>query len=578
MDPPPRRIGRYALARELGRGASGAVFEALDTTLGRRVALKLLETADGVGRDRFLREARLAASLAHEGIVRIHDVGDADGKPYLTMELLEGGDLLAWVARERPAVGEIARRMEAVARTVHFAHTRGVIHRDLKPANILLDGGGRPVITDFGVARRIDASRRLTWTGEIIGTPLYMAPEQLRGQNGRVGARSDIYALGAVLYELLTGRVPFEADSFEELSVKALRDDPIVPSRCDPRVDRGLDEICLKALARDPRDRYASAEAMADDLRRFVAGEPVGARGQVRRRRLRRFARRGVVPGALAALLAAGALLWGAARRADSGRLRVRSDPPDASVRVESPDGRVVDADRLPEGRYVIVLEREGFARARLNAWIERGRETRLAVPMVRPHEIPPEMVYVPGGGAVAPFLMDRREVTQEEFDAFEEATGYRRDADEGRSGPRRPVVMVTRADAEAYARWRGKRLPTEAEWELAARGLDGRIFPWGDQHNPGFTVCLERGARRAGPLSVGQTPPQDESVFGCRDLAGNVAEWTADTEEGGWAAVRGGSWADPLEACRAFRRRPAPAGRPDPTIGFRCARSMKED
>jgi serine/threonine-protein kinase len=288
------RIPGYEVEAVLGRGGMGIVYKARDLRLGRPVALKMLlagAQAALAERERFLREAEAMAGLRHANIVQVHGAGDHDGRLYFTMEFVEGGSLGQRLAGTPQPAREAAALLATLAAAVQAAHQGGIIHRDLKPGNILLTlptdeglpAGGRPSwgtpkIADFGLARHFAGSSALTLSGTPVGTPSYMAPEQAIGKARAIGPATDIYALGAVLYEMLTGRPPFRAETFLETQLQVISQDPVPPSRLNGRVPRDLETICLKCLHKAPERRYATAAALAEDLQRFQRGEPIAAR------------------------------------------------------------------------------------------------------------------------------------------------------------------------------------------------------------------------------------------------------------------------------------------------------------
>jgi eukaryotic-like serine/threonine-protein kinase len=289
------QVPGYEVEAVLGRGGMGIVFRARHLRLGRPVALKMALAGTLAGpheKARFQREAEAAAGLRHPNVVQIYDVGDAGGQPYFTMELVDGRSLAQQLNGNPQAPARAAALVETLARAVHAAHQAGIVHRDLKPANVLLAADGTPKVTDFGLARRLDDGPGLTQTGVVFGTASYMAPEQARGWPAAVGPAADVYALGAILYELLTGRPPFRAATAAETVQQVFSQEPAPPSRLNDQVPRDLETICLKCLHKAPARRYASAQDLADDLHRFLDGKPVLARPVGRLERAGKWARR----------------------------------------------------------------------------------------------------------------------------------------------------------------------------------------------------------------------------------------------------------------------------------------------
>jgi serine/threonine-protein kinase len=266
----PRQFGEFTLLEEVGRGGMGVVYRARQASLHRTVALKLIQRGE---RARFQFEAEAAAKLDHPNIVPVYGVGEHDGQPYLCMRYVEGTTLARLVADHPLPPREAARYVAQIARAVHYAHENGILHRDLKPSNVLIDRGEQPYVSDFGLAKQVEGGPHLTATNDILGTPSYMPPEQASGQRGHLSPASDVYSLGAILYELLTGRPPFRAATPVDTLLLVLDQEPVPPRQLNPQVDRGLELICLKCLQKHADLRYASAAALANDLDRFLNDE-----------------------------------------------------------------------------------------------------------------------------------------------------------------------------------------------------------------------------------------------------------------------------------------------------------------
>ena len=406
-EPRTRALGDYELLEVIGRGGMGIVWRARQLKLHRDVALKTLPGGDLAGaeaRARFNNEARAAARLRHPNIVPVHEVGDADGVPYLVMELVEGRSLGEVIAGKPVPARVAARLLRDIAHGVEHAHTNGVLHRDLKPANILIepgDDGGRPRITDFGLAKLADAERSLTRTGSALGSPAYMAPEQAR--RNECTARSDVYGLGAILYCALTGRPPFLGESIATVLSQLEADEPIPPRRLHGSVPLDLETICLKCLEKNPSRRYSSALALSEDLTRFLDGDlvlarPVGALGRVTRMAWRHPWRAAAVVLAAVALVVTGlSLLWNArAEHRHSAELQIEQAATRvALMRAQLGEARAIirlrNADSRPRAVEIASEVLAGSPNGELRAQARDVSLAALALPSARFEPLPGE-------------------------------------------------------------------------------------------------------------------------------------------------------------------------------------------
>ena len=298
-------FGDYELLEEIARGGMGVVYRARQTSLGRIVALKMILAGPFASKEiiqRFRGEVAAAALLQHPNIVAIHDVGIHDGQHYFSMDYVEGQDLSQLVGTRPLPPAKAARYVKLIAEAIHYAHQRGILHRDLKPSNVLVDASDQPRITDFGLAKRLEGDISITLTGQMLGSPNFMPPEQASAQRGKVGRHSDVYGLGAILYHLLTARPPFQAESFESVIHQLLNTEPVSPRLLNSSVPPDLETICVKCLQKEPSRRYQSAQELADELNRFLRHEPIHARPITRAERAWRWCQR---KPALAGLLVA---------------------------------------------------------------------------------------------------------------------------------------------------------------------------------------------------------------------------------------------------------------------------------
>jgi cytochrome c peroxidase len=372
---PGPKIPGYKVLREIGRGGMGVVYKACELKLNRIVALKMMLSGSFNSAEqlaRFRTETQAVAQLQHPNIVQIHGVGEVDGTPYCAFEFLDGGSLATKAARNPQPSREAAQLVETLARAIHLAHQRDIVHRDLKPDNILLTANGTPKISDFGLAKRLDSESGQTQTGSILGTPSYMAPEQAAGYTKHVGPPADIWSLGAILYFLLTGKPPFQGATMVETLEQVRNKEPVAPSRTRPKLPRDLETICLKCLEKDPRSRYASAEALADDLHRFLGSEPIRARPVSRLEGIVRQIKRRPTTAALlgslfvVASLLACSLVWLWRSEAARGQTALKSKPYELKIPRGLPSVSIPGDNPLTEAR--VELGKQLFFDKRLSA------------------------------------------------------------------------------------------------------------------------------------------------------------------------------------------------------------------
>ena len=580
-------VGKYRIDRLLGVGGMGAVFEAHNPDTQSQVALKLMHgqaAANDAARQRFQREAAAVAALRTRHVVSIYDFGaDADGTMYLVMEYLQGHTLRAEIrpAPDAMVLPRVNFVVEQALRGLGAAHRAGIVHRDLKPENLFLadtDDGEVVKILDFGIARvsRGDTPN-LTHSGALMGTPAYMAPEQVAGNRGQIGPHSDVYAIGVITYELLTGISPFAADTLSEVLSKILSRTFVPLAEARPDLPAALARVVDRCLADDPAARFASADALREAWAAAWAELPA----EVRTATVPTFGKRAAAAGGALAATAAAAPVTATAPTAHAA-------PVATSPSVRTPPPVVVDSrSEPPRSRRPVVAIGGGVVAIGVATAVALGvgrddRDAPAAAPDAAPRlaaidaapptppdapAVPADMVRFAGGSftmgvapgaykknpsldpahevTVAPFLLDKLEAT--------------------RDGERLPLASIAWADADAHCRARGRRLPTAAEWDFAARAapLDAT-----------GAALLARGRR--GAVEVG-THPGDCTPEGVCDLLGNVMEWTADDWPGkpDHKVVRGASWAVAPDAgwyATIHARVPVPPTTTDPEIGFRCA------
>jgi len=514
---------RYVLERELGRGGMAAVFLATDVRLGRQVALKVLppEIRDSLGVERFQREVQLAARLTHPHIVPVFEAGEADGIDYYVMGYVEGESLKDKLAREGPLpLDEALRLTREVGEALQYAHERGIIHRDIKPANILL-AHGHAQVADFGIAKAMEASgsgQTLTATGMSVGTAEYMSPEQAAGER-RIDARSDVYALASLLYEMLAGEPPFTGPTVQAIVARVIADPPRPLRTIRPNLPPEIEAVVNAGLAKMAADRPSSAQAFVQQLTAPPTQRP-------RRPSL---------------VLAGGATLLGVAVLA---LVLTRQHHPQTPAPVTTSAGAPSGMLLVPGGTY------------RTGGEIRPLRDV-----------------------ALDSFYIDSTEVTVRAYQLYVLADSTRRRTPPWRSPPDPdwPVTGVLWTEAQQFCAWRmGGRLPTEDQWEAAARGPQGWTYPWGNLWEPGHANA---GSQADSLTRVGRYP-SGRSFVGAVDMIGNAWEWVDATEPGPAGGVRhiakGGAFNTKVQFAKAAFRSALPDDRSMIWLtGFRCARPV---
>lgn len=601
--------GKYHILCRIGGGGMAQVYLARHRLHGGLFAVKVL--VDHLAQDprivaRFEQEARMAATLAtHPNIVPIFDIGSGAGLHYMIMQFIPGEDLASYLRREqRLSLPNAANAVVQAAEALSCAESRRIVHRDLKPANMLLDESGRIKLLDFGISRIADFADGLTRPGESVGTPFYMSPEQIRGEACDI--RSDLYSLGVVFFELISGRRPFENESATAIQIAHLSSPAPSLLSLDPELPEGCDAIVQKLLAKQPADRYQSTAELLQDLTAHGAQSGAGSlRPNINVHLQEAIASADTIP-----------------LEQTTSRTRVAPSPAPTGA----PSGEAT-IPSMPEAAPVTPIPAPGEAKSR-SKWIIAGVLAALMIVaaimfvVLRPAKapvartgasagntqpaLPPtysdahgRMVLVSAGPFhfgkpgtsdaktldLPAFYIDETEVSNADYRRFCEVTGRTApQTSDYNSHPDYPVSGISFEEAQAYALWAGKRLPTEEEWEKAARGTDERTFPWGDTP---WTSSVPN------QLQSVTAEPERRSPYGAYNMAGNVWEWTASPYSptpldmagmkrlvGGahfssaWQVIKGGSYSPGGNDSFAIdKHRGLPTDARSPWIGFRCVR-----
>jgi len=573
----PCRIGKYDLQEFLGGGMSH-VYRAVDTVIGRTVAIKILTDqgcADQEARDRFLNEARTSARVSHENILAVYDFGEDDGKPFMVMEFLRGEDLRKAIQSGHTGDSKNKLRLSLqIARALEFIHQHGITHRDIKPENVYINSAGNVKLMDFGIAKAADGPQ-MTPAGFILGTPYYMAPEQVQGRE--VTPLVDVYAFGVLLFELFAGVKPIQGDSVERIFYAILHE----PLDLTPLERSGapddLRQLIACATAKDPAARYQSFGDVCGAIEKIIRGEPIGA--------VCHNTRTMAVP---------------------------TPDQLPAPVQLSSPaappvpESQVVQHSGAPRwvgalAAAVIVLGAvAGWLALRSHSHAKAGADRAAAASLPGMLESDTgRMVLVPAGkfllGAtktpqtLPAFYVDRTEVSNGSYLKFCNATGHAVPQGFVANRPELPVVNVTIDDARQFAAWAGKRVPTVEEWEKAARGSDGRIYPWGDQ------AAASRANVETKSLVAVDSFPDGASPYGALQMCGNAWELIDGSVTPSpqavtnferllcrrigagepWVTIRGGSFERTISDSVTYDGASIPAAYSHGDIGFRCVRDV---
>jgi serine/threonine-protein kinase len=630
-----RELGGYRIIEDLGQGNMAEVFKAVQTSVEREVAVKIMFASLANNEQfvaRFRQEARLIAALEHPYILPVIDFGEQKGTFYLVTRYVNGGTLEDLIDQSPLSPQQALRYLSEIGEALDYAHAQGIIHRDIKPRNVLLDAQGNPFVADFGLAKLL-AATGLTDTGvSMIGTPHYMSPEQGLGQPA--DGRSDIYSLGIVFYEMLTGERPYDADSAVGIVMKHINEP--VPSFATKRPDLAplLDFTLTRALAKDPTDRYPTAHEFVVEVARalaplFAPKETPAPLPPAKPEQLRSAVRSlptAWILGFIVVAFIGFVVLSGIGKPATPQATTTPAPPTPTHLATPTPIPHLPTATLAPSLTTPIPLagqrlisSKDGMTLLYVPAgdFLLGSADTD---PDAREDEKPQQTIYLDA------FWMDRTEVTVAQFRKFAETSGYVTDAEreggglvyspnevnvksaywqlpQGSGAPeatgRQPVTQVTWNDAKTYCEWAGRRLPTESEWDKAARGSQGSLYPWGNTFDPARLNFCDRSCGAPWRLtayddtfsrvsSVGLYP-SGASPYNLLDVAGNVWEWVNDyydfrgyyrfptanppgLEIGDQRVARGGSWIDTPDRLRASARLPLNPRVRSNVTGFRCA------
>jgi formylglycine-generating enzyme required for sulfatase activity/tRNA A-37 threonylcarbamoyl transferase component Bud32 len=562
-------LGRYHILEQLGEGGMATVYKAIDTRMDAEVAVKVIRTENlTLGTmdrtlKRFEREAKSLARLTHPNIVKVMDYGEYEGKPYLVMPYLPGGTLKARLGKPMQWQ-EAAAILIPISRALAYAHKQDIIHRDVKPANILITDEGEPMLSDFGVAKLLDADEtmELTGTGVGIGTPEYMAPEQ--GNSKSIDHRADIYSLGVVFYEMVTGRKPYTADTPLAILIKRASEPLPRPKQFVAEIPQGVENVLFKALAKEPNDRYQNMGDFTLALEGLVTGK--GGKKPVHKQRKENkpaaFKPRTLL--AIGLVVIAIGLIAGFAKPLLALTSQVVGSPALGNLSIST---------------IAPMTGKDGMTLL----YVPAGKFTMGSADSLKSNEKPEHQVDL------SAFWIDRIEVTN---------AMYAKCVDAGQCSPPReidhysnpgyanhPVVYVNWDQANAYCTWADRELPSEAQWEKAARGTDMRTYPWGERidcNHVNYSGCVGD-TTETGIYESGISP------YGAYDMSGNVWEWVYDRyneyyyrnspasnplgpESGQYRILRGGSWDYVDSGVRTTNRYSDSALNAYHDYGFRCA------